>query len=225
MSYGLVWLAKFNVMWLKHLLFGRRGYDPLAVQYHLSCVDGGSFNTSRWRGMVMQKSPADLLMYAEAILETKPEVIVETGTWEGGSAAWFKDIGTALLGQVDVITVDIAAQPKLQRVPGVTYIADDSRKAFEKVRTQVAGRRCLVSLDADHSRKVVAEELELYPTLVPVGGYCIVEDTILDAVHPDNPMEALKDWLATQGNRWEVDRNKERLRLSFAPGGWLRRVA
>lgn len=225
MSYGLIWLAKFNVLWLKSLISGRRGYDPLAVQYLLSGVHGGSFNTSRWRGMVMQKSPADLIMYAEAIHETKPEVIVETGTWEGGSAAWFKDIGTALLGQVDVITVDIAARPNLQRVAGVTYISDDSAKAFEHVRKLVNGRRCLVSLDADHSKAAVAGELATYPGLVQVGGYCIVEDTILDAVHRDNPKEALDEWLKTQAGRWAVDSNKDRLRLSFAPGGWLRRIS
>ena len=145
-------MAKFNVLWVKHLLFGKRNYDPLAVQYLLSGVNGGTFNTSRWRGIVIQKSPADLLAYAEAIYESRPQVIVETGTWQGGSAAWFRDVGTALLGSVDVVTVDIAAHAELQRVEGVTYLNEDSCQAFERVRELVGGRRCLVSLGGDHSK-------------------------------------------------------------------------
>jgi cephalosporin hydroxylase len=37
-------------------------------------------------------------------------------------------------------------------------------------------------------------------------------------------MEAVRDFVAEQGEDWQVDESRERLLLTFNPGGYLRRV-
>lgn len=86
----------------------------------------------------------------------------------------------------------------------------------------VAKRSVLVTLDGDHTKWHVYSELQRYSGLVQLGGYLVVEDTILGSLTDDSPAHALQEWLP-QNPAFAVDKNKERLGLSFAPGGWLKK--
>ena len=67
-----------------------------------------------------------------------------------------------------------------------------------------------------------------YAPLVTPGQYLIVQDTMAD-YGPDpltdyaGPWRAVQDFLATEGDAWEVDETRERMVLTCAPGGFLRR--
>src|SRR5262245_14392075 len=180
----------------------------------------------------MLKLPADLERYEQIIVRTRPEVIVETGTWTGASAAWFADYG------VDVITVDIT-RPVTGRA-GVTMIEGDSidPDVVEKVRRLVDRRRCMVSLDSVHDAPHVAEEIELYGSLVTPGCYLVVEDGIfgyapqvVKELHgvPDlvgSPLNAITEKLL--GNfAWSRATASERLSsVTHLPAGfWMKRWA
>ena len=73
----------------------------------------------------------------------------------------------------------------------------------------------------------VARELAAYSGLVTPGCYLIVEDTnvngrpVLPGFGP-GPAEALETFLATDDG-FEVDRTREKLLMTFNPGGFLRR--
>src|SRR5690554_4382940 len=59
-----------------------------------------------WMGTPLLKCPLDLWIYQEIIYEIKPDVIIETGTHQGGSArflAYLLDV----VGKGRVITVDV----------------------------------------------------------------------------------------------------------------------
>src|SRR5687768_9101679 len=59
-------------------------------------------------GIPIQKNPCDLWMMQQIIYETKPDVIVETGTFRGGSALYFAHTLEGMgLTSSKVITVDI----------------------------------------------------------------------------------------------------------------------
>jgi cephalosporin hydroxylase len=82
-------------------------------------------------------------------------------------------------------------------------------------------------LDSDHACEHVLAELEAYGPLVTPGCYLIVEDTNVNghpvlAEHGPGPAEAVETFLAT-GAIFDVDRDRERLLLTFNPGGYLRR--
>jgi len=82
-------------------------------------------------------------------------------------------------------------------------------------------------LDSDHARDHVLRELELYGPLVTPGCYVIVEDTNVNGhpVSPEfgpGPREAVDEFLR-RNDDFEVDRERERLLMTFNPSGYLRR--
>jgi cephalosporin hydroxylase len=183
----------------------------------------------------MWKLPADLDRYKAIIEATRPEVIVETGTHTGASARWF----AAQPGVQAVITVDINDTGQLL-IPEPVYpllgsAADPDVAA--RVTELVAGRRCMVSLDSDHTAAHVAKEIELYGPLVSPGCYLVVEDTLFgygtDARSRDHglptnagsPLDAVARFLYGMA-QWSRDVAIERSApVGQNPAGWWIRVA
>lgn len=104
-----------------------------------------------------------------------------------------------------------------------------------RVRDYAAGfERVLVVLDSNHTHEHVARELALYAPLVTPGSYCMVFDTIVedmdDSVFPDrpwapgnSPKTAVWEFLEANPD-FAVDRSvSDKLLISAAPDGWLRR--
>lgn len=184
-------------------------------------------NTS-WLGVPMQKCPLDLFVYQEIIYETRPAVIVETGTAAGGSALFLATL-CDLLGQGEVITVDIEDRCQAQH-PRITRLLGSSTDPaiVARIGEQVRGRPAMVVLDSDHSKAHVLAELEAYSPLVPVGHYLVVEDTNIHG-HPvgwrygPGPAEAVREFLCRRDD-FIVDRGREKHLLTFNPGGFLRRI-
>lgn len=176
----------------------------------------------------MLKLQTDLDRYAQIIAASRPEVIVETGTRTGASARWFARQG------LDVITVDIEAKWMRDSDDPVLYLVGDSADpaVIEHVRELVAGRRCTVSLDSDHSAGHVAAEIEAYGSMVSPGCYLVVEDGIFgyapqqlrDRHFPagleGSPLDAIAALL--HGNPdWCRDLAVERLHpTTHHPAGW-----
>jgi len=180
----------------------------------------------------MLKMPADLRRYQQIIAATRPQVIVETGTLTGASALWFASYG------LDVITVDVDPQmPDWAQHDRITYVVGDSADpaVARYVRELVAGRRCMVSLDSDHSAAHVTREIELYGPLVSPGCYLVVEDGILGHAPPSllaqhgmrgmvgSPLDAIAARLAG-ATGWTRDLDIEQANpVTHHVAGWWRR--
>jgi cephalosporin hydroxylase len=88
--------------------------------------------------------------------------------------------------------------------------------------------RVLVILDSDHSRDHVLEEMRMYADLVTPDSYLIVEDTNVNGhpVFPEfgpGPMEAVDAFLAERSD-FIIDRSREKLLMTFNPGGYLKKA-
>lgn len=199
--------------------------ERLARDFHANWYgDGGPWRTS-WRGVHTVKCPMDLFAYMEIIVEAKPEVIVETGTYRGGSALFFADM-LGLVGGGRVVTVDAGRQSTVNDVR-ITYIDGDSVAMVDKVVRYVGSMRCMVVLDSDHKKPHVLAELDAYAPLVTSGQWLVVEDTNLGRlVEPsyegNGPGDAVDEWLPAHPE-FVQDANPERFGLTMNPGGWLRR--
>jgi cephalosporin hydroxylase len=189
----------------------------------------------------MLKLHVDLARYAEIIAVTKPEVIVETGSWQGASAQWFlRTMHTADPSRShEVISVDIKqGNGSVVHDPWgrLTFVDGDSvsEKIINMVSHMVGKRRCMVVLDSDHSAAHVSAEIEAYGPLVTPGCYLVVEDTIF-AWAPQSlrtehipgqvgtPLDAVRKHLMT-APQWSRDMAIERMApISHHPGGfWIR---
>ncbi len=204
-----------------------RGFHRL--YYHAADdVPPGTWRACSWLGIPAQKCPLDLFVYQEILCQTRPEVIVETGTAAGGSALFLATL-CDLLGQGEVLTVDIADRCQA-RHPRLTQIIGSSTDpaVIAQVQQRVAGRPAMVLLDSDHSQAHVLQELRAYSPLVPVGGYIVVEDTNIHGhpvgwQYPAGPTEAVREFLRDRDD-FVVDRGREKQLLTLNPGGYLRRV-
>lgn len=96
-------------------------------------------------------------------------------------------------------------------------------------------KRILISLDSNHTHDHVLAELHGYAELTSVNSYCVVFDTIVQDLpenfYPgrtwgpgDNPKTAVWEYLKTHPE-FEIDKSIDnKLLISVAPDGYLKRV-
>jgi cephalosporin hydroxylase len=178
--------------------------------------------TGRQNAEGATKVHEDLDRYRTVIESTRPDVIVECGTYRGGSARWFRSLGPDVI-TVDIFTSEFAAE-------GVAFVVGDSADpaTVQTVTSHVAGRRTMVVLDSDHSAGHVAAEIAAYGPLVTPGCYLVVEDGIVrwmtDQPYRGSPLDAIEDLLVDSPD-WERDTEVEAMfPVSMYPAGWWRRI-
>jgi len=212
------------------VLIKRPVYDLFHYYYYRDSLT--TWGNTAWMGVPLLKLPMDLWTYQEIIHDTKPDLIVETGTNRGGSALYFANL-CDIAGRGRIITVDISAPPvEAPQHPRIEYIigSSTSPEVLERIRSNIQpGERVMVVLDSDHSEPHVRRELDLYSPLVTPGCYLVVEDTNVNGhpvfrSHGPGPMEALNDFLATN-KEFSIDLSREKFRITFSPRGWLKRNA
>jgi cephalosporin hydroxylase len=186
---------------------------------------------TKWLGVHAVKSPSDLWVTQEIIWETGPDLLIETGVYQGGSALFYACVFD-LIGNGEVMGVDIdlsAVHPDVRAHPRITLIEGSSVEpaVVDQIRKATAEKRVMVDLDSDHAAAHVLEELRSLAPLVSPGCYLVVEDTGIGRPLGKHllpgPAEALEEWLA-DGQPFEVDRSREKFLLTASPGGYLRRV-
>jgi cephalosporin hydroxylase len=240
----LVFAAAFPVflydrMVARHLLRQRSEPLPFAVAldvYHRAFHRTvGTTMPMTWLGVPTIQNPNDIWVTQELIGRLKPDFIVETGTWKGGSAAIWAMIQDQVNPGGRVITIDVedfvddATLPPISRRK-VDFVIGSSTapEVVADVTRRVGKGRTMVLLDSDHHAPHVLAELRAYAPLVSVGSYLIVQDTNING-HPvlpefgPGPMEAVLEFLRND-DRFEVDREQERLLFTMHPGGYLKRV-
>ena len=198
-----------------------------------------------WLGERFFHLPGDVLALQHLFWQVRPEIAVLTGVAAGGGPIFAASMMDLLGGERSVIAIDpvvhasvrtrFADHPHAKRVTLVEGSTIDEA-VFARVREQIAGRGpVIVVLDHNHTHAHVLRELELYSTLVTPGSYIIVLDTIMEDLPEDyfagkaygkgnNPGTALRAFLATQPP-FEVDHDiEDRVLMTLAPGGFLRRA-
>jgi cephalosporin hydroxylase len=182
-----------------------------------------------WLGVKIWKCPLDLWVYQELLYRLRPDLVVETGTYKGGSAYYMAGI-LDLIDCGRVLTIDIDEDDDRPEHDRIEYVAGSSvdPSVLARVRAEVAGAETvLVVLDSDHHCDHVLAELREYAGMVTSGSYLIVEDTNING-HPvraeygPGPREAVEIFLA--GTRDFVpDSRCEKFFLTWNGGGFLRR--
>ena len=207
-----------------------------------------------WLDRPIIQYPQDIVAFQELVSTVKPNLIIETGIAHGGSLVLSASMLCLLdvMEGLDprqshrkVVGVDIDIRPhnrkaldehplrfKMELIEGSSVDSE----IIQQVRSHANGvDRVLVSLDSNHTHEHVLAELNAYADLVSVGSYCIVLDTAIEDLpagsFPDrpwdvgnNPKTAVHEWLKSHPE-FEIDKDiNNKLLISVAPDGYLKRI-
>ena len=204
----------------------------------------------KWMGRPIIQYPQDIVAVQELIWDIKPDLIIETGVAHGGSAVFFASLLelNALSGgpkdaEVWCIEIDLRARnreailahpmyPRLRIFDGSSL---DTKIALVVSEKAAKSERVMVILDSNHTHEHVLGELNLYASLVSVGSYCVVFDTVIEDLEGvefvdrpwgkgDNPKTAVAEFLKTNSDFVVDQAIDEKLLISAAPGGYLKRI-
>ncbi len=215
--------------------------SSIANEYHKLFYDNKLWY-SKWMGQGILKYPSDLMIYQEIIWDVKPELIIECGTYAGGTTLFLAHM-LDLLGDNPisiVMSIDPYDHPPRREHPRIKYIQGSSTEysVVQQIEKEKRNRwrggypvPTLVILDSDHSAPHVLNELKLYSPFVSVGSYIIVEDSNVNGhpVFPDHgpgPMEAMAEWWNTTDAKhfFRVDHSREHFLISANPNGFIQRT-
>lgn len=199
------------------------------------------WDTTTWLGARCLKSPTDTWIYQEIVFDTRPTLIIETGTAWGASAHYLASVIDAIHARdpaydARIVTIDIETRrgggidhPRVAKI----LASSTDPETIARVRAMITPRdRVMLILDSLHNRDHVLAELRAYAPMVTPGCYAIVEDSDINGhpVHTDfapdqgpGPFEAVADFLA-ESRDFEVDRSREKLLFTLNPCGYLKRV-
>jgi cephalosporin hydroxylase len=198
-----------------------------------------------WMGRPVIQYPQDIVAMQELIWSVQPELIIETGVAHGGSLILYASI-LELIGKGNVIGVDIEIRPHNRKAmeehsmfKRITLIEGSSiaDNTVQQVQALARGKSpVMVLLDSNHTEDHVVSELNHYAPLVTVGSYLVVFDTIIERMPEDsfpdrpwgkgnNPMTAVRKFLAGNAGFVVDEAMHNKLLITVAPGGYLRRVA
>jgi len=203
----------------------KNGFENMVYNRHL-------WEDVTWLGVPVLKYPSDLFVYEEMIYELKPDVILDIGTYKGGSALWFAtlfDLMRSSSGRV--ISVDIDRFPGgVPTHPRIMYLlgSSTSEEILKQVRDSIRpGEKVMAFLDSDHHKDHVLNELHAYSPIVTNGSYLVVEDSNING-HPvlaswgPGPMEAIHEFL-NENSEFQIDKSRQKFLLTVAPDGFLQK--
>ena len=208
-----------------------------------------SYNFS-WLGRSIIQYPQDIVAMQEIIWSVKPDLIIETGIAHGGSLILSASLITILEaceeienGRVLGIDIDIRsynreailAHPMSKKITMYEGSSTDKEMIGKVYKFAEKASKLLVCLDSNHTHEHVLAELNAYAPLVSGGSYCVVFDTVIEDMPDDmfsdrpwgegnNPKTAVREYLKTHPE-FEADKLIEnKLLITAAPGGYLKRV-
>lgn len=218
-----------------------RGEMTLADYWHERVA---MHHEDSYAGVPMLKFPEDLRVYERLIWQSRPEVIIEIGCLEGGSALWLRDrmAAAAAYGgpppRVICIDSEIAsARDNLARADGgfeqsITLVEGDilDERTASRVRDAVGDATCMVIEDSAHTYETTWASLNAFADLVPENGFFVVEDGYVDIEWmrpsddwPRGVQQAIEEWLAGAGSGFRRRRDLEAYIFTCHPGGILQR--
>ncbi|MDP2341969.1 MAG: CmcI family methyltransferase [Deltaproteobacteria bacterium] len=206
----------------------------------------------RWLGERFFHLPGDMVALQEILVAVKPGLVIHSGVAAGGGPIFLASI-LELIGDSGrhggTPSVVAAIDPKLRdegrkactehalarRIMLFEGSSIDDN-IVEQLRPLAKDRGpVVVVLDLIHTHDHVKRELELLGELVTPGSFVVVLDTVMEDLPAElfagrpygkgnNPGTAVKAFLA-EDRRFVVDYSfEDRVLLTLAPGGFLRRL-
>lgn len=221
-------------------------FRALSYQWRAMALERKYMNDFSWLGRPLIQLPQDAMALQELIWAVRPDLVIETGVAHGGSVVLSASMLELLGGDGRVLGVDIDIRPHNRQAIEAHPLAHRIRllegssvapEIVAQVRAAAQGKqRVLVCLDSNHTHAHVLSELNAYGDLVTPGSYCVVFDTFVEDMPDDyvwtdrpwgkgnNPKTAVWEWLRSHPE-FQIDKSiEDKLLVTSAPDGFLRRI-
>jgi cephalosporin hydroxylase len=153
-----------------------------------------------YKGVKAIRCPFDYVMYQMIISEIKPDLIIEIGTSEGGSALYFSDLMDAngIEGEIHSIDITKHAEKNIRSYPRIKLFTNGWEDYDLSLTTNF--KKILVIEDSAHTYECTFGAIEKFAKVVSVGSYLIVEDGIVDELgmvdhFSGGPLRAIREFL------------------------------
>lgn len=227
-------ILKLQSLIYRRIYLSKKEEKNVTDRFHSLFYDSFLFDKtwgeSTWLGTHIKKCPFDTWMYQEILFEVKPDLIVECGTYKGGSAYYLATL-CDLMQKGKIVTVDIENHPNKPQHNRITYLTGSTLDPLivESIKEEVKkAATVMVILDDDHTCDHVLKEMRIYSSFVTKGSYLLVEDSNING-HPvykefgPGPYEAIESFMK-ENNDFEIDKSKEKFYVTFNPNGYLKRI-
>ena len=231
-------------------LYSREAFELISREWVRVGWELRYYHTFSWFGRPVLQLPEDLIRLQEVVYDVKPDLIVETGVFDGGSLLFHASLLEAM-GGGRVIGIDIeiragvrealAAHPlgkRIELMEGDSSAPEIVARVREIAKTS---RQVMVILDSNHTKAHVAAELEAYAPLVTKDSCIVAADGIMqdlsDVPHGepewkhDHPSAAAHEFVARHPEfemrqpEWKVNTSPLAQNITYWPDGWLWRTA
>jgi cephalosporin hydroxylase len=187
-----------------------------------------------------------MIAMQEIIWNIKPDLIIETGIAHGGSLIYYASL-LELIGKGEVLGVDIDIRShnrleiekhpmskRIKMIEGSSIEIETITRVNDFAKDK---EKIIVCLDSNHTHEHVLKELEHYSRFVTAGSYMVVFDTIVEYLPEgyfsqqrpwgvgNNPKTAVDTFLETNKSFVVDNLIDNKLMISVAPGGYLRRIS
>jgi cephalosporin hydroxylase len=119
---------------------------------------------------------------------------------------------------------------RIEMIQGSSISPEIVAQVYERAKGKTS---ILLCLDSNHTHDHVLAELEAYSPLVTTGSYCVVFDTVIEDIPVDgsrnwgpgnSPKSAVHEFLKNHPEFLIDKKIDEKLRISVAPDGYLKRI-
>lgn len=203
-------------------------FNKKVQNFKLDGVYQGHLNMT-YKGVPCIKCPFDYVLYQMLIFELKPDLIVEIGANNGGSAYYMADLLESIgHGEIHSIDLEDKVRKEVKNHSRIKFFFD----GWQNYDLALAkGERILVIEDSSHQYKNTLDAINRFCHLVTVGSYLIVEDGIIDALQmteqfTGGPVKAIEEFLFDHPE-FELDKKWEHFfgeGATFNTMGYLKRV-
>lgn len=197
-----------------------------------------------WLGRPIIQYPQDIIAIQEIIYQVQPDLIIETGIAHGGSLILHASI-CELIGKGEVLGVDIDIREhnkseilnhRMSKRISMIQGSSIDETIVKQVAEIAAGKeKVLVILDSNHTHDHVLNEMKWYAPFVTKGSYMLVFDTVVEDLANDiydnrpwgvgdNPKTAVWEFLKTNDDFVIDSAMDDKLLISVAPSGFLKKV-
>lgn len=247
---GLVVCSSADGQTKQFPLYSKEGLKAVSEIWLKQEWNQAHWKSFSWLGFQIYQFPVDLLRLQEIVFRIKPDVIVETGVHQGGSAIFFASL-CGHIGKGRVISIDISIPHSVREAvegnpygKSITLLEGDSAspEIVSQVRERIGkNEKTFFFFDSDHSKAHVLRELTAYADMVPVGAYMVATDGVMRSLHDvpngqkewlnDNPASAAKDFVRANSNfvlqRPPALYGEEHVieDLTYWPDAWLKRIS